>query len=123
MICLLTMPIDEREEAKQFLNLSESRTLRELIARPSASRTISNPRMFIGKSRSRTWKKAEVRDVVTSGTTLIIWELYDSYDSKDDTFTRESVEMNNELFDIPQQRDALTKDCKGKAKVYYSSSS
>lgn len=93
------MPIDEREEAKQFLNLSnhlimndkanvlctlkpllhynlkttfclssgESRTLRELIARPSASRTISNPRMFIGKSRSRTWKKAEVRDVVTSG--------------------------------------------------------
>ncbi|KAL0546629.1 hypothetical protein IC582_016541 [Cucumis melo] len=54
------------------------------------------------------------------GTTSAIWESYDSYDSKDDTFTRESVEMNNESFDIPQQRDAPTKDCKGKAKVHYS---
>ena len=52
------------------------------------------------------------------GTTLAIWE---SYDSKDDTFTRESVKMNNESFDIPQQRYAPTKDCKGKAKVHYSS--
>ncbi|KAA0050460.1 MuDRA-like transposase [Cucumis melo var. makuwa] len=32
----------------------------------------------------------------------------------------QSVEMNNELFDIPQQRDAPTKDCKGKGKVDYS---
>ncbi|TYK02440.1 protein phosphatase 2C and cyclic nucleotide-binding/kinase domain-containing protein [Cucumis melo var. makuwa] len=30
------------------------------------------------------------------GTTLAIWELYESYDSKDDTFTWEPVEMNNE---------------------------
>ncbi|TYK11186.1 MuDRA-like transposase [Cucumis melo var. makuwa] len=57
------------------------------------------------------------------GTTSAIWESYNSYDSKDDTFTRKSVEMNNESFDIPQQRDALTKDCKGKAKVHYISSS
>ncbi|KAA0037237.1 protein phosphatase 2C and cyclic nucleotide-binding/kinase domain-containing protein [Cucumis melo var. makuwa] len=49
------------------------------------------------------------------GTNLAIWESYELYDSKDDTFTWESVEMNNELFDIPQQRDAPTKDCKGKA--------
>ncbi|KAA0051878.1 protein phosphatase 2C and cyclic nucleotide-binding/kinase domain-containing protein [Cucumis melo var. makuwa] len=56
------------------------------------------------------------------GTTSTIWESYDSYDSKDDTFTRESVEMNNESFDIPQQRDAPTKDFKGKVKVHYSSS-
>ncbi|KAA0056715.1 MuDRA-like transposase [Cucumis melo var. makuwa] len=48
------------------------------------------------------------------GTTSAIWESYDSYDSKDDTFTWESVEMKNESFDIPQQRDAPTKDCKGK---------
>ncbi|KAA0051016.1 protein phosphatase 2C and cyclic nucleotide-binding/kinase domain-containing protein [Cucumis melo var. makuwa] len=47
------------------------------------------------------------------GTTSAIWK---SYDSKDDTFTWESVEMNNESFDIPQQRDAPTKDCKGKLK-------
>ncbi|KAL4023297.1 hypothetical protein IC575_017049 [Cucumis melo] len=57
------------------------------------------------------------------GTTSAIWESYDSYDSKDDTFIRESVEMNNESFDIPQQRDAPTKDCKGKAKVHYNFSS
>ncbi|KAA0060002.1 MuDRA-like transposase [Cucumis melo var. makuwa] len=57
------------------------------------------------------------------GTTLAIWKSYDSYNSKDDTFTRESVEMNNQSFDIPQQRDAPTKDCKGKAKVHYSFSS
>ncbi|KAA0037924.1 MuDRA-like transposase [Cucumis melo var. makuwa] len=56
-------------------------------------------------------------------TTLAIWESYGSYDSKDDTFTWESVEMNNESFDIPQQRDAPTKDCKGKAKVHYNFSS
>ena len=31
--------------------------------------------------------------------------------------------MNNESFDIQKQRDAPTKDCKGKAKVHYSSSS
>ncbi|KAA0047742.1 MuDRA-like transposase [Cucumis melo var. makuwa] len=31
--------------------------------------------------------------------------------------------MYNELFDIPEQRDAPTKDCKGKGKVDYSSSS
>ncbi|KAL0545226.1 hypothetical protein IC582_020375 [Cucumis melo] len=35
----------------------------------------------------------------------------------------QSVEMYNELFDIPEQRDAPTKDCKGKDKVDYSSSS
>ncbi|KAA0052873.1 protein phosphatase 2C and cyclic nucleotide-binding/kinase domain-containing protein [Cucumis melo var. makuwa] len=57
------------------------------------------------------------------GTTSAIWESYESYDSKGDTFTQESVEMDNESFDIPQQRDAPTKDCKGKAKVHYSSSS
>ncbi|TYK18649.1 MuDRA-like transposase [Cucumis melo var. makuwa] len=57
------------------------------------------------------------------GTYSAIWESYESYHSKDDTFTWESVEMNNELFDIPQQRDAPTKDCKGKGKVDYSSSS
>ncbi|KAA0058375.1 protein phosphatase 2C and cyclic nucleotide-binding/kinase domain-containing protein [Cucumis melo var. makuwa] len=57
------------------------------------------------------------------GTTLAIWESYESYDPKDDTFTWEPVEMNNELFDIPQQRDAPTKDCKGKAKVQYASTS
>ncbi|KAA0038959.1 MuDRA-like transposase [Cucumis melo var. makuwa] len=56
-------------------------------------------------------------------TTSAIWESYNSYDSKDNTFTRKSVEMNNESFDIPQQRDAPTKDCKGKAKVHYISSS
>ena len=50
------------------------------------------------------------------GTTLTIWESYELYDSKDDTFTWESVEMNNELFDISQQRDARPKNCKGKAK-------
>ncbi|KAA0037331.1 MuDRA-like transposase [Cucumis melo var. makuwa] len=57
------------------------------------------------------------------GTNLAIWESYESYHSKDDTFTWESVEMYNELFDIPEQRDAPTKDCKGKGKVDYSSSS
>ncbi|TYK18905.1 MuDRA-like transposase [Cucumis melo var. makuwa] len=57
------------------------------------------------------------------GNNLAIWESYESYHSKDDTFTWELVEMNNELFDIPQQRDAPTKDCKGKGKVDYSSSS
>ena len=36
------------------------------------------------------------------GTNLAIWESYESYHLKDDTFTWESVEMNNELFDIPQ---------------------
>ncbi|KAA0037752.1 MuDRA-like transposase [Cucumis melo var. makuwa] len=35
----------------------------------------------------------------------------------------QSVEMYNELFDIPEQRDAPTKDCKGKGKVNYNSSS
>ncbi|KAL4011078.1 hypothetical protein IC575_028124 [Cucumis melo] len=57
------------------------------------------------------------------GTNSAIWESYKSYHSKDDTFTWESVEMYNELFDIPEQRDAPTKDCKGKGKVDYSSSS
>ena len=57
------------------------------------------------------------------GTTSAIWESYESYDSKDETFTWEPVEMNNESFDIPQHRDAPTKDCKGKSKVHYSSSS
>ncbi|KAL0534724.1 hypothetical protein IC582_029016 [Cucumis melo] len=56
-------------------------------------------------------------------TNSAIWESYESYHSKDDTFTWESVEMNNELFDIPEQRDAPTKDCKGTGKVDYSSSS
>ncbi|KAL0553591.1 hypothetical protein IC582_007491 [Cucumis melo] len=59
----------------------------------------------------------------TIGTNSAIWESYESYHSKDDTFTWESVEMYNELFDIPEQRDAPTKDCKGKGKVDYSSSS
>ncbi|KAL0533306.1 hypothetical protein IC582_030119 [Cucumis melo] len=57
------------------------------------------------------------------GTNSAIWESYESYHSKDDTFTWKSVEMNNELFDIPEQRDAPTKDCKGKGKVDYNSSS
>ncbi|KAL0556712.1 hypothetical protein IC582_005227 [Cucumis melo] len=57
------------------------------------------------------------------GTNSAIWESYESYHSKDDTFTWESVEMYNELFDIPEQRDSPTKDCKGKGKVDYSSSS
>ncbi|KAL0554331.1 hypothetical protein IC582_008250 [Cucumis melo] len=57
------------------------------------------------------------------GTNSAIWESYESYHSIDDTFTWESVEMYNELFDIPEQRDAPTKDCKGKGKVHYSSSS
>ncbi|KAL0551962.1 hypothetical protein IC582_011055 [Cucumis melo] len=57
------------------------------------------------------------------GTNSAIWESYESYHSKDDTFTWESVEMYNELFDIPEQRDAPTKDCKGKGKVDYTSSS
>ncbi|KAL0549171.1 hypothetical protein IC582_013652 [Cucumis melo] len=57
------------------------------------------------------------------GTNSVIWESYESYHSKDDTFTWESIEMYNELFDIPEQRDAPTKDCKGKGKVDYSSSS
>ncbi|KAL4011726.1 hypothetical protein IC575_028788 [Cucumis melo] len=57
------------------------------------------------------------------GTNSAIWESYESYHSKDDTFTWESVEMYNELFDIPEQRDASTKDCKGKGKVDYRSSS
>ncbi|KAL4035324.1 hypothetical protein IC575_004008 [Cucumis melo] len=56
-------------------------------------------------------------------TNSTIWESYESYHSKDDTFTWESVEMNNELFDIPEQRDTPTKDCKRKGKVDYSSSS
>ncbi|KAA0038423.1 MuDRA-like transposase [Cucumis melo var. makuwa] len=54
-------------------------------------------------------------------TNSTIWESYESYHSKDDTFTWESVEMNNELFDIPEQRDTPTKDCKRKGKVDYSS--
>ncbi|KAL0546608.1 hypothetical protein IC582_016520 [Cucumis melo] len=57
------------------------------------------------------------------GTNSAIWESYESYHSKDDTFTWESVEMYNELFDIPEQRGAPTKDCKGKGKVDYRSSS
>ncbi|KAL0557176.1 hypothetical protein IC582_005694 [Cucumis melo] len=57
------------------------------------------------------------------GTNSAIWESYESYHSIDDTFTWESIEMYNELFDIPEQRDAPTKDCKGKGKVDYSSSS
>ncbi|KAL4011430.1 hypothetical protein IC575_028488 [Cucumis melo] len=57
------------------------------------------------------------------GTNSAIWESYESYHSIDDTFTLESVEMYNELFDIPEQRDAPTKDCKGKGKVDYRSSS
>ena len=57
------------------------------------------------------------------GTTSAIWKSYESYDSKDDTFTREPVEMNSESFDIPQHRDAPTKDFKGKSKVHYNSSS
>ncbi|KAA0063206.1 MuDRA-like transposase [Cucumis melo var. makuwa] len=55
-------------------------------------------------------------------TNSAIWESYESYDSKDDTFTWESVEMNNELFETLQQRDAPTKDCKRKGKVQYNSS-
>ncbi|KAA0059252.1 protein phosphatase 2C and cyclic nucleotide-binding/kinase domain-containing protein [Cucumis melo var. makuwa] len=55
-------------------------------------------------------------------TNSAICESYESYDSKDDTFTWESVEMNNELFETPQQRDAPTKDCKRKGKVQYNSS-
>ncbi|KAA0025135.1 MuDRA-like transposase [Cucumis melo var. makuwa] len=51
------------------------------------------------------------------GTNSAIWESYESYHSKDDTFTLESVEMYNELFDIPEQRDAPTKDCKGKGEL------
>ena len=31
--------------------------------------------------------------------------------------------MTNESLDIPQHRDASTKDCKGNAKVHYNSSS
>ena len=38
-----------------------------------------------------------------------IWKSYESYNSKDDTFTWEPVEMNSESFDIPQHRDAPTK--------------
>ncbi|KAL4026414.1 hypothetical protein IC575_014844 [Cucumis melo] len=57
------------------------------------------------------------------GTNSAIWESYESYHSKDDTFTWESVEMYNEFFDIPEQRDAPTKDCKEKGKVDYRSSS
>ncbi|KAL4017085.1 hypothetical protein IC575_024759 [Cucumis melo] len=57
------------------------------------------------------------------GTNSAIWESYESYHSKDYTFTWELVEINNELFDIPEQRDAPTKDWKGKGKVDYSSSS
>ena len=57
------------------------------------------------------------------GNTSVIWESYESYDSKDETFTWEPVEMNSESFDIPQHRDGPTKDCKGKSKVRYSSSS
>ncbi|KAL0546882.1 hypothetical protein IC582_016800 [Cucumis melo] len=57
------------------------------------------------------------------GTNSAIWESYESLHLKDDTFTWESVEMYNELFDIPEQRDAPTKDCKGKCKVDYNSSS
>ncbi|KAL0533143.1 hypothetical protein IC582_030358 [Cucumis melo] len=57
------------------------------------------------------------------GTNSAIWESYESYHSINDTFTWESVEMYNELFDIPEQRDAPTKDCKRKGKVDYSSSS
>ncbi|KAA0066049.1 Ulp1-like peptidase [Cucumis melo var. makuwa] len=55
------------------------------------------------------------------GTNSTIWESYESYHSKDYTFTWESVEMYNELSDIPEQRDAPTKDCEGKGKVDYSS--
>ena len=57
------------------------------------------------------------------GTTSTIWESYESYDSKDNTFTWESIEMNSESFEIPQLRDASTKDCKEKSKVHYNSSS
>lgn len=39
------------------LSSGERCTLRELIARPSGSRTISEPITFIAKSRSRTWKR------------------------------------------------------------------
>ncbi|KAA0051247.1 MuDRA-like transposase [Cucumis melo var. makuwa] len=55
------------------------------------------------------------------GTNSAIWESYESYHSIDDTFTWELVEMYNELFDIQEQRDAPTKDCKGKGKVDYNS--
>ena len=57
------------------------------------------------------------------GTTSSIWESCEPYDSKDDTFTWESVEMNSESFDIPQHRDASTKYCKEKSKFYYNTSS
>ena len=39
-----------------------------------------------------------------------------SHDSKDDTFIWEAIEMNNKSFDVSQQRDAPTKDCKGNLK-------
>ena len=48
------------------------------------------------------------------GTTSAIWESYKSYDTKYDTFIWEPVERNSESFDIPQHRDAPTKDCKRK---------
>ncbi|KAL4026984.1 hypothetical protein IC575_015433 [Cucumis melo] len=44
------------------------------------------------------------------GTNSAIWESYESYHSIDDTFTLESVEMYNELFDIPEQRDISDND-------------
>ncbi|KAA0043528.1 MuDRA-like transposase [Cucumis melo var. makuwa] len=46
----------------------------------------------------------------------------DTLDENEVDIGEESVEMYNELFDIPEQRDAPTKDCKRKGKVDYSSS-
>ncbi|KAA0033757.1 MuDRA-like transposase [Cucumis melo var. makuwa] len=50
-------------------------------------------------------------------------EMYTLDENEVDIGEVQSVEMYNELFDIPEQRDAPTKDCKRKGKVDYSSSS
>ncbi|TYJ99816.1 MuDRA-like transposase [Cucumis melo var. makuwa] len=49
-------------------------------------------------------------------TNSAIWESYESYHSKDDPFTWESVEMNNELFDIQNKEMLLQKIAKEKSK-------
>ncbi|KAA0034998.1 MuDRA-like transposase [Cucumis melo var. makuwa] len=48
------------------------------------------------------------------GTNSAIWESYESYHSKDDTFTWESVKMYNELFDIQNKEMLLQKIAKEK---------
>ncbi|KAL4038030.1 hypothetical protein IC575_001633 [Cucumis melo] len=47
----------------------------------------------------------------------------DTLDENEVDIGEVQFEMYNELFDIPEQRDAPTKDCRGKGKVDYSSSS